>query len=249
MISESECKKRSKFVQEILLRVKMDDGKFLFGSVLFSHYENDYVEFYRTQFRGIAIQDQKTSAWRMDSTQYQTLNDTIQVTVSKNNRSIKFGPLGHIIISSKGLGIGTYLISKVIDWCKINYPDYAVRHGGLSSVDASIDNKERRNAFYRNRGFRLRFSDQDETEGSFSTERSDHLDSNWNREKIQEISMHDFIVHVGFNSARKIMELKQELRISKAKEKYLKERMQVQKIVFRIFLSFLIILFFLFTLI
>src|SRR4051812_33709974 len=125
MISESECENRSRFVQEILLRIKMDDGKFLFGSASFSHYENGYVGFYRAQFRGIAIQDQKTSTWRMDSTKYQTLKDTLQVTVSKNDRSIKFGPKGHIIISLRyrGLGIGTYLISKVIDWCKINYPE------------------------------------------------------------------------------------------------------------------------------
>src|SRR5690606_43282 len=84
MIGESECENKSKFIQELILRIKMDDEKFLFGSVSFSHYQNNYFEFYRAQFRGIAIQDQKSSVWRMDSTKYQTLNNTIQVIVSKS---------------------------------------------------------------------------------------------------------------------------------------------------------------------
>ena len=251
MIGESECENKSRFIQELLLRIKMDDEKFLFGSVSFSHYQNNYFEFYRAQFRGIAIQDQKSSVWRMDSTKYQTLNNTIQVIVSKKDRSIKFGPTGHIIISSRyqGLGIGTYLISKVIEWCKNNYPECTVRRGTLSSVDASIGNKERRNAFYRNRGFSLTFSDQEEMEGKFFTGKVDQLNSDWNREKIQEIPIHDFIEHVGVNSAREIKDLRIELRCSKAEEEYLKGRIKNQRTRFLIFLLILIISFFLFMLI
>ena len=86
-------------------------------------------------------------------------------------------------------------------------------------------------------------------EGKFFTDKVDQLNSDWNREKIQEIPIHDFIEHVGVNSAREIKDLRIELRCSKAEEEYLKGRIKNQRTRFLIFLLILIISFFLFMLI
>ena len=51
-------------------------------------------------------------------------------------------------------------MSAVVDWLMQHYPDVEVKRGTLSERDATDDNRERRNRFYRKHGFDVFLDDK-----------------------------------------------------------------------------------------
>jgi hypothetical protein len=102
-----------------------------------------------------------------------TLN-AIQVLVDTKAQSAKFGPEGTIRMTVLGCGLGTVLMSAVVAWLMKYYPDVEVRSGTLSGVDATDENRERRNRFYRKHGFDVVLDDK-QAWGSFSKARAGDL--------------------------------------------------------------------------
>lgn len=119
----------------------------------------------------------------------------MQIRVDFTNRVAKFGPKGNIVVRDLGLGIGSYLMAKVIAWAKEHYPDCEVLPGELSLVDArrDPDNKNRRNEFYIKRRFELDFNDPEKESGNFWADRIDRLNEKWNTDKVAELTLENVI--------------------------------------------------------
>lgn len=100
--------------------------------------------------------------------------NAVQVLVDTQSQSATFGPRGNILMTERGCGLGTVLMSAVVDWLMKHYPDVEVKRGSLSEVDATDENRERRNRFYRKHGFDVILDDK-QAGGSFSKARAGEL--------------------------------------------------------------------------
>lgn len=83
--------------------------------------------------------------------------NSVSVTVCHTRRVVRFGPKGNIVMLQKGIGLGSALMSHVIErLLSTGCDDYAVESGTLSGADAvKPGNLVRRNKFYIRHGFEL----------------------------------------------------------------------------------------------
>jgi GNAT superfamily N-acetyltransferase len=103
--------------------------------------------------------------------------NSVSVTVCHKRKRVRFGPQGSIIMLQKGVGLGSALMSHVIERLQsTGCGGYAVESGFLSGArdGADPENRLRRNKFYARLGFELS-STSGETglevvEGKFSAE-------------------------------------------------------------------------------
>ena len=125
----------------------------------------------------------------VDKPEFVYLYNTFQVVVNKRQKRIKFGPSGNILISSeelRGLGIGSYCMSKLVGFLQLKYPDYHIFSGSLSHVDArTLAEQAQRDNFYKNRGFEVLVNDKGI--GKFSASSPMQLSTKFNSEKIFEM--------------------------------------------------------------
>lgn len=164
------------------------------GVVQFSRAEIDGFDFFRAQYRTLA-QFQGEHLWPVQRNRIGGLSDAVQISVDVRHRVAKFGPKGNIIMRDKGLGIGSYLMAKTIQWAKTHYPDAKVMPGELSSVDArDAQHQQRRNQFYKKQGFQFKFYDGcEKISGHFFADRIDGLVGEWNHDKITELGA-DYLI-------------------------------------------------------
>ncbi len=104
--------------------------------------------------------------------------DTFQLCVNHNEKVVRFGPSGNLLITEKdlrGIGIGTYAWRILINWAKRKFPDYKVYQIEISPVDATEDNLKRRNHFFIKHGFKPFYEDQEGREGWFRCEKVNAL--------------------------------------------------------------------------
>lgn len=138
---------------------------------------------------------------------FQHLTNTFQIVVNKTKQKIKFGPEGNIIVSNKahqGLGIGSYCMSKLIEYMHIKYPNYTIASGNLSVEDAKDPiNQARRDAFYDNLGFNV--NTDKHGHGSFSASSPQQLKTNYNPQKVSEIDQIQ-LLKVAVNNRTKLIE-------------------------------------------
>ncbi|MBW8308362.1 MAG: hypothetical protein K0M45_01760 [Candidatus Paracaedibacteraceae bacterium] len=205
LVNEIRYENSAHITEEIFIRVWESDETALYGAIRFTHAKDEFGEFFRVQFRPIATQFLAFTYPVRIREKYEHLRNSLQITVCNRTKTAKFGPKGNITANPHGLGIGTYLLSKVIEWAQKSYPDYKVAYGSLSSVDGYGEKGKRRNAFYRNRGFHLSFEDADEAEGHFSADQISQLNARWNKDKIQEFTLNEFVDHLG-GTCRDIVE-------------------------------------------
>jgi hypothetical protein len=190
-LDEIHMEKLAKPISEHLVRVnEKESDAWILGSVLISHANDEQYDFFRTQFKKIARCTNGVFHFYPNADQFNTVADCVEITVSPKSGVAKFGPKGNIKMRNRGLGIGPYLMAKVILWAKENYPSFRCLKGELSYVDATDDNKDRRNKFYSKAGFNIRFDDPKTCEtGRFDIDRLDKLSGEWNPNKVKEISV------------------------------------------------------------
>lgn len=84
-------------------------------------------------------------------------HNQVSVTICHQTETVKFGPVGQLIMETRGIGLGPSLMARVIDWLLAQgISHYAIEPGSLAGVDASTDNDRlQRNRFYEAFGFRL----------------------------------------------------------------------------------------------
>lgn len=110
-----------------------------------------------------------------DLRQFHRFENAIQVVVDTEESTAMFGPTSQISMSERGIGLGSALMSKVIQWLKTEYPDAEVRAGTLAAPQAEADNKARRNRFYESHGFDVEYYDAEQKSGSFKKKRAGDL--------------------------------------------------------------------------
>ena len=129
--------------------------------------------------------------------------NAVQVTVTRHGFrddpvwKAKFGPVGSIRMRNEdvGIGLGSYLMSRVVEWLVQNHPDVPVEPGKLSDVDGvssslGPENLERRNRFYASPGFSVETDDAGN--GRFWAERADELRPSWDEDRLTEVSALDY---------------------------------------------------------
>ncbi|MFT8551070.1 MAG: hypothetical protein ABF739_08290 [Acetobacter okinawensis] len=129
--------------------------------------------FYRAEARLLWREYQ--SGVTADLRQFHRFENAIQVVVDTEGSTAMFGPTSQIGMSERGIGLGSALMSKVIQWLKTEYPDAEVRAGTLAAPQAGADNKARRNRFYESHGFDVEYYDTEQKSGSFKKKRAGDL--------------------------------------------------------------------------
>lgn len=197
-IFESELEELSAPFGEINI-IKACSEQKIFFAVQQYKYSDDDVDFFAVKLRWLGtletISDVDDSPITFtdipDISEYSLWDNTFEVTIDKNQKALKFGPNSQIGLSDqkfKNKGIGSYGLSLVIRYVQANYKDLKVKNGRLSDADAAEDNFLIRENFYRNHGFKIKYTD-DKGNGYFYIENSDHLKENINYEKIKEIGI------------------------------------------------------------
>ncbi len=93
-----------------------------------------------------------------------------------------------------GMNIGSYALSKLINWAKERYPDYSVEPIKISPVDAYPENKDQRNKFYQHHNFIPNYYDSElETTGEFMANKMADLTAHDTTDKITVLNIEDEI--------------------------------------------------------
>ncbi len=110
------------------------------------HPDGDY-EFFRARAAHAGVSRSSFHKW----------HNQASVTLCHKTKQVKIGPIGQLIVSKRGIGLGPALMACVIYWLKgQDVDDYIISPGSLSSVDAATDSaREQRNRFYMAFGFTL----------------------------------------------------------------------------------------------
>lgn len=143
--------------------------------------------------------------------------NTFQLCIDHNEKIVRFGPSGNLMIRAedlRGLGIGTFLWHLLIKWAKSKVPDYDVYRIEISSVDATEDNRERRNHFFQKHGFTPQFDDPDGRSGYYYCKKvSDLRESDFipDWDAKDPVEMTAFLLQDKEDSDRKIYSLEREL--------------------------------------
>ena len=134
-------------------RYKSDSGDFMEIPVITERHWKESIETgdRAEYFRARALAKNNS---RKD---FQTLANSVSVTVCHTRKLVRFGPKGNIIMLQKGIGLGSALMSHVIECLQsTGCSDYAVESGVLSWSDAEKPvSRLRRNKFYARHGFEL----------------------------------------------------------------------------------------------
>jgi hypothetical protein len=125
----------------------------------------------------------------------------------------RLGPIGHIGMEPRSIGLGTYLRDQLIDWVASLHPDASVAKGTLSRVDGDAANFERRNRFYVSGKFQIRV--QDDGSGAFWADRLDGLRRHTENGNVVELAKSD--VHRLLQSAPELEEAKLQVEFLSAK--------------------------------
>jgi GNAT superfamily N-acetyltransferase len=139
--------------------------------------------------------------------------------VSLTSRSVATG--GFVVLEDTefvGHGIGTFLMSKVVEWVK-QWPEASVRSVHLDLGQAQIHNKERRNRFYEQLGLVFDYQDWEHNAGT-----SRHLLAHqlkivdtWKR-NITVLTMPQYLSHVFQEKDRNSQDIQKLNRIVKRLE-------------------------------
>lgn len=172
-MDEMEFEKLPEACVSGLIRLQKDESTWLVFEFREQTHRHRHEVFHRADARLLWIEaGSGMNAQRIG--EFVSARNAVQVLVDTQSQSATFGPRGNILMTERGCGLGTALMSAVVDWLIQHYPDAQVKRGTLSEVDATDDNRERRNRFYRKHGFDL-VLDGRQANGSFSKARARDL--------------------------------------------------------------------------
>lgn len=193
--------------------------------------------FFRAEAR--PVWRERTEWPSFEKGQFHSLQNAIQVTVDTAEGAAKFGPKGNIIMSPRGCGLGSYLMSRVIRWLKESYPDVRVIRGQLSGSDArNEEDAKHRNQFYRKHNFDFDWHEEG-VSGSFLKARAGNLKEC--STDIEEFTV-DEVARKYCDAIRKIRELSRNLASAR------RDRSDLEAVITRrnrslLFISIILVLF------
>lgn len=104
-------------------------------------------------------------------------------------RTVKFGG-GFVVVDPeelRGLGLGSYLFSRLIEWAQREMVDFEVcpMHLPAGSADRGVQRRER---FYRNFGFTIRYDDPRRPAGIVEAATVAQLTPHWSSHRVRPVS-------------------------------------------------------------
>ncbi|MGE5515175.1 MAG: hypothetical protein ACM31D_05085 [Bacteroidota bacterium] len=193
MLSEEDIYKRVKPCFRTLVAARIDKHRFVTFEIRQTEYLDSNQAFFRMEARPLYETwrlPMEPDRWRVDLARYgngvyefRELQDAVQILVDLKHRTAKFGPKGHIRMRIRGVGLGSYLMSRGIEWLAERYPEFEVRRGMLSSADTPTDaERDQRNRFYAKHNFDFDWSsDPGMRDGSFFKEQAADLTPSENK--------------------------------------------------------------------
>lgn len=101
----------------------------------------------------------------------------------------KLGPIGHVRMWPRSVGLGTHLRDQLVAWVADSHPDAVVARGTLSPVDADPENFERRSRFYLAANFEV--SVAEDGAGSFWADRMDGLNRKSQNQGVFDVTPYE----------------------------------------------------------
>lgn len=159
------------------------DGRRLIFEIEAKHLSWDEGAFFKVEARQLG---------KFPRTRYGGLDNVIQVTVHKTLGVARFGPKGNIGMTLPGIGLGSYLMSRAIEWLQAHFPEAKIAPGRLAPLQGQ-DEKERgrRNRFYESHKFDVVYTDDEQKGGSFAKDHAKLLTvkkmpSRWSLDEVVE---------------------------------------------------------------
>lgn len=171
----------------------LDNGVPVYVLSRISHNHTPQSDFYRIQFLGYArAEGHKWLPIKGESTEWLNTCNCLQVSVDHPSHSIVFGPKSgfHISPELSGLGLSSYAYSKIINWLKDHYPEYAVLPSPVPPPETEGEEaRTHRNSRLAAHGFDFEWDDSLEANGHYFKGKARQLISGWDTEKVSEISL------------------------------------------------------------
>lgn len=116
----------------------------------------------------------------------------LEVWLDHGQRTLEFGPASGVQIEPGNRGLGRYLAAQGILWAQQRCGHYQVLGGDFSAKDSFDENlRKHRDQLLEALGFKVTRSDLSPVKGSYSAALVSTLQGDWNREKIQQVSLLD----------------------------------------------------------
>jgi hypothetical protein len=136
-------------------------------------------------------------------------------------RTVKFGG-GYVVIDPeelRGLGLGSYLFSRLIEWAQREMADFEVcpMHLPAGPADKGVQRRER---FYKNFGFTIRYDDPRRPAGVVEAATVGQLTPHWSSSRVRPLSPAELSRKLGEESHSTevaLMNLRDQLRASQAR--------------------------------
>lgn len=130
-----------------------------------------------------------------------------QNKVSLSSLNVSSGAIFLDLEGLHGQRIGSYLMNEIVSWVK-QWPEAEVNPIRLSSAQATVDNKERRNRFYESFGLEFTYTDSDQKEGRSKPIKAGALKQNlkW-QENIEVVEFIPFLENIMSKTNQQRMDL------------------------------------------
>jgi len=136
-------------------------------------------------------------------------------------RTVKFGG-GYVVIDPeelRGLGLGSYLFSRLIEWAQREMADFEVcpMHLPAGPADKGVQRRER---FYKNFGFTIRYDDPRRPAGIVGAATVAQLTPHWSSSRVRPLSPAELSRKLGEESHSTdvvLMKLRDQLHASQAR--------------------------------
>jgi hypothetical protein len=118
--------------------------------------------------------------------------NVLEVWLDHGQRTIEFGPTSGLQIEPSNRGLGRFLVAQAVIWGQQRWGHYKVIGGEFAAKD-SVDEsqRKRRERMLEAIGFSVTYSDSAKIKGGYSAALLSDLKGEWNREKIQPVSLLD----------------------------------------------------------
>ena len=198
---EYQASRAAKMLGSRLIRAELNENTTLYGCIEFAQWSAaspdriDRQYWYEVRFKplGTLRQNIWSSMSQRSDPQLNRLHFSVLERTAAHPEGAasvaKLGPIGHIGMEPRSIGLGTYLRDQLIDWVASLHPDASVAKGSLSWVDGGADNLERRNRFYVGGKFQIRV--QDDGSGTFWADRLDSLRRHTETGNVVELAKND----------------------------------------------------------
>jgi len=96
------------------------------------------------------------------SEKYMTRENAVYAIVNQNKKTVTIGPKGALGIADpedRGMGLGSFALSRIVNWLKTNYSDFRVTKSSLQEID-DTDERAGRDKFLSRCGLSVVYASQ-----------------------------------------------------------------------------------------